>query len=222
MLHASPTSRGTGVSIYGDYGDLESLYQAVHDIAISLDEENKYQKGQHQLLMNFAYEIRKGFSGQRLLQEMRFPGEEHTLQYYGFQLVWPDVLIFISALRHNAGYVQTNKLQQGSMYLLEHIVETALDSYDLAGASEIKNLITRGVPVGIEYAFIVYQAVHIEFVSSRSGKSRFRKIPQLLSSYFDTFSPEYRSLIASLSQSAKEQACEIADLAFSDFPEIKW
>lgn len=66
MLQAYPTHNGTGVSIYGDYGDLKNLYDTVHEIAGSLDEYNTYQKGQHKLLMNFAYGIRKSMSGSRL------------------------------------------------------------------------------------------------------------------------------------------------------------
>lgn len=222
MLQAIPTKNGTGVSIYGDYGDLKSLYEAVHDVATSLNDSNKYQKGQHQLLMNFAYEIRKGYSGQRLTEEMRFPGEKQTLHYYGFQLVWTDVLIFISALRHNAGYIQTGRLHQASMYLLEYVIEHALDEYDRTGAAEIKNFIASGIAVSNEYAFIIYQAIHLEYVSDKSGKGRFRKIPRLLNNFFNTWAPEYKSLIASFEQSAKEQKCEITDLEFQDFPEIKW
>ncbi|QKJ32439.1 hypothetical protein HQ865_22630 [Mucilaginibacter mali] len=222
MLQAIPTKNGTGVSIYGDYGDLKSLYEAVDHIANTLNGDNKFQKGQHQLLMNFAYEIRKGYSGLRLTEEMRFPGEQHTLHYYGFQLVWTDILIFISTLRHNAGYIQTDRLQQATLYLLEYVIEKALDDYDRAAASEIKNFITYGIPVSNEYSFIIYQAIHIEYVSGKSGKARFKKIPKLLNNYFNTWAPEYKSLIASFEQSAKEQNCEITDLEFQDFPDIKW
>ena len=222
MLQAYPTKNGTGVSIFGDYGDLKSLYETVHDIASALDENNKSQKGQHLLLMNFAYEIRKGYSGQRLTDEVSFPGENYTLHYYGFQLVWTDILIFISALRHNAGYIQTERLHQAGMYLLEYVVERALHEYDQTGAAEIKNFIARGIAVSTEYAFIIYQAIHLEYVADRAGKTRFRKIPKLLTNYFNTWAPEFKGLIASFEQSAREQKCEVTDLEFQDFPEIKW
>ncbi|MGN6637413.1 MAG: DUF6904 family protein [Mucilaginibacter sp.] len=222
MLQAFPTKNGTGVSIFGDYGDLASLYETVHDIANSLNDSNKWQNGQHQLLMNLAYEIRKGYSGQRLTEEMSFPGQEHSLHYYGFQLVWTDILIFIAALRHNAGYIQTGRLHQASMYLLEYVIERALDAYDSTGASEIKRFIAQGITISNEYAFIIYQAIHIEYVSGKAGKARFRKIPYLLTNYFNTWTPEHKSLIASFEQSAKEQNCEITDLEFQEFPDIKW
>lgn len=222
MLQAYPTKSGTGVSIFGDYGDLKSLYQAVHDTANAINDSNSVQKGNHQLLMNFACEIRKAYNGQRLTEEMQFPGEEHKLHYYGFQLVWTDILIFISVMRHHAGYIQTGKLYQGCMYLLEYVVERALGEYDAAGAAEIIPFITHGVAVSNEYAFIIYQAIHIEYASARSGKARFRTIPRLLRNYFNTWSPEYNGLIASFERSAAEQGCKVTDLELNDFPEIKW
>ncbi|SDP94708.1 hypothetical protein SAMN05428975_3978 [Mucilaginibacter sp. OK268] len=221
MLQAYPTKNGTGVSIFGDYGDLSSLYETVHQIAHTLNEENKFQKGQHQLLMNFAYEIRHAYSGDRLTDEFQYPGDDHKLYYSGFQLVWTDILIFITALRQNAGYFSTSKLHQANLYLLEYVIQKALLEYDPAGG-EIITILEKDFSVGNEYAFIIYQALHIDFVSDRSGKVRFRKIPQLISHYFNTWSAEYKNLIASFQKSATEKGCEITDLEFSEFPEIKW
>jgi len=36
MLQANPTESGTGISIYGDYAYLDSLYESAHQIADSL------------------------------------------------------------------------------------------------------------------------------------------------------------------------------------------
>lgn len=222
MLQAFPTKNGTGVSIYGDFGDLNCLYDTVHAIAGRLDEENEWQKGQNQLLMNFAYEIRKGFSGNRLTEAFRYPGEDHTLHYYGFQAVWTDMFLFIAALRHNAGFVQTDKVHQASLYMLEHVIERALEAYDPVGASELKKYIGRGIPIYSEYVFLIYQALHIDFVSMRGGKPRFRKIPRMLSNYFSEWAPEYKTLLAHLQKSADANKCRIIDLTLSDFPDIRW
>lgn len=79
MLQGYPTKNGTGISIFGDYGDLKSLYAAVHEIAGSLDENNSRTKAQYQLLMNFAYEIRKAYSGQRLTDRLIFEGDDKEI-----------------------------------------------------------------------------------------------------------------------------------------------
>jgi len=149
MLQANPTESGTGISIYGDYADLDSLYETVHHIEDSLDEDNAYQRDQHMLLMNFAYEIRHAYQGTRLVKEMRFD-DDYIHHYYGFQLVWTDLLIFTNALCNNAAYIQTDKLNQANLYLLEYVVEKALHAYDPTGAAEIQRLIGRGIDVNMD------------------------------------------------------------------------
>lgn len=222
MLQAYPTKNGTGISIFGNYGELNLLYDTIHHFASTLDENKNPQKAQFQLLMNFAYEVRKASSGQRLTDKFTFGGDniEHTL--YGFQLVWTDILIFISALRFNAGYFQSDKLHQATMYSLEYIVEQAMFEYDPEGANQIKGFIGQRINICSDYAFIIYQALHIKFVTERRGKARFRKIPTLISGHFSESRQEYKDLIASFEKSAKEQKCEVTDLEFSDFPEIMW
>ena len=222
MIQAYPTKNGTGISLYGDFVDLNSLYETVHQIAETLDEHYKYQKGQHQLLMNLAYEIRKGYSGQRLKKEFKDELNNVSYTYFGFQLVWTDILIFVSTLRYNAGYVRMNARDQANIYLLEHVLEEALFAYDPKGANAIKYFISQRIDVSNQYIFILYQAIHIEFVSQRAGKIRFRNIPKLLTSYLSEWLPEYKELMASLRLSAVEQQCEIHNLEFSEFPEIKW
>lgn len=221
MLQAYPTKKGTGIEIYGTRDDLVVLYETVHKIANTLDEYNKFQKAQFQLLMNFAYEIRKGYEGSRLVNDI--PSEDETkIRFYGFQLVWTDVLIFISTLRHNAGYLKTDRLDQANMYILEYITEKALFAYDAEGANNIRNFIGQRIDITNKLSFVIYQALQIKYVTSPAGKKRFRNIPNLLITHFSEWLPEYKSLVHSLEISAKEHNCDITDLEFDDFPEIKW
>ncbi len=222
MLQVYPTKNGTGISIYGNYGELSLLYETIHHFASTLDENKNPQKAQHQLLMNFAYEVRKASSGQRLTDRFTFGGDsiEHTL--YGFQLVWTDILIFISVLRFNAGYFQCDKLHQAVMYSLEYAVEKSMFDYDPEGANQLKEFIGQRINVCSDYAFIIYQSLHIKFVTDRRGKKRFRNIPNLIAGHFSEWRQEYKELIKSFQKSANEQKCEITDLEFSDFPEIVW
>lgn len=222
MLQGYPTKNGTGISIFGDYGDLNALYSTVHQIASSLDESNIQLKPQNQLLMNLAYEIRKAYSGQRLTNTLIYSGDDKKTYYYGFQCVWTDILIFISALRHNAAYIQTDKLQQANLYMLEYVVEKALFDFDPEGANSIQYFIGQRINITNEYAFIIFQALHLKHISAPTGKKRFRNIPQLIGNHFSEWRQEYKDLIRSFEISAKEQNCEITELEFRDFPEIKW
>lgn len=201
---------------------MEYLYHAVHDIAKHLDENNQFQAAQCSLLMNFAYDLRKAYMGHRLKEEFTFTGSDEKYTFYGDHFVWTDILIFISTLRHNAGFTITDKLTQSMLYMLEHVVEKGLFDYDPQGANQIKEFIGQRIDITNKYAFIIYQALHIEFVTSPKGKKRFRNIPNLLISYFSSHTQEYKELIKSFEESAKEQSCEITDLEFGDFPEIVW
>lgn len=221
MLQAYPTKKGTGIEIYGTRDDLEILYETVHKIATTLDEYNKFQKAQFQLLMNFAYEIRKGYEGSRLVND-ESAEDETKIRFYGFQLVWTDILIFISTLRHNAGYLKTNKLDQSNIYMLEYVTEKALFAYDAEGANIIQHFIGQRIDITNPLSFVIYQALQIKYVTSPVGKKRFRNIPNLLITHFSEWLPEYKALVLSLEISAKKHNCEITDLEFEDFPEIKW
>lgn len=221
MIQAYPTKKGTGVAIYGDYGDLANLYETVHKVANTLDGYNIRTKSQNQLLMNFAYDIRKAYSGDRLIDNVSFNGEE-KLKYYGFQVVWTDILIFISTLRHNAGYTNTDKLDQALMYMLEYVVEKALFDYDPQGANNIQHFIGQRIDIANPLSFLIYQSLHIKYVTSPGGKRRFREIPNMLISHFSENGFDYREVKRSFEKSAQEQNCEVTDLEFADFPDIQW
>lgn len=222
MLYSTPTKKGTGISIFGDYYDLKSLYETVHHFTDSLSEENENQKGQSQLLMNFAYEIRKAYSGQRLTKTIEMNEVKNT--YYGCNLVWTDILLFINTLRHNAGYIQSEKAHQGILYTLEGIIDSAMMDYDPVGANMIQNHVTNRINITDKLVFLIYQSMHNDFITSDSGKERFRNIPLLFLQYFNEKSKERTLFIKSLQDSAKKFNCEILDLEIGgeDEIEIKW
>jgi len=219
MLEGRPTKRGTGITIVGDYGDLRNLYSIVHHIAESLPQTIGY--GQYQLLLNFAYEIRHAYSGDRIVENVTF-GDGKITPYYGFHCVWTDILLFMGSLRHNAGFIQTNKQQQGYLYLLEGIIEKALFDYDPVGAKEIQRYIGQSFFLFVSHIFLLYQTLHIRFVIAKSGKRRFRTIPNLFNSYFYSNGYDYKQLISHWEIKAKKLKCKVEDLEIDEFPDIKW
>jgi hypothetical protein len=222
MLQASPSKNSEGITIYGDYSDLNTLYNVIHEIAETLNETDINQKGQHLLLLNFAYEIRKAFSGNRLTKRVKIDGNGNQINYYGSQFAWTDILIFIATLRINSQISKINKLQQANLYMLEYVVERALDEYNLEGATKIKDYIGKGINVTNQYVFIIYQALNRLYLNDTQGLKRFRNIPKLLENYFNESSKEYKTMIGSLQLSAKKENCDINDLEFEDLPELNW
>ncbi|WP_277015023.1 DUF6904 family protein [Flavobacterium lindanitolerans] len=222
MLQAFPTKNGTGLSIFGDYYDLSSLYETIHHIADVVGGSDERTSSQSKLLMNFAYEVRKACSGQRLIEQFRDGSADSGATYFGFQCVWTDILVFISTIRHNAGYSRTEKIHQANLYILESVVERALFAYDAEGADTIKNFIGQGINITDPYSFLLYQTLHIRFVLESPGKRRFRNIPKLIMEHFSGYGNHYKDLVFSFEVAAKERGCPITELELSEFPEIKW
>lgn len=222
MLSAYPTKKGTGISIYGDYGDLHTLYQMVHQVTLSLNEAQPIPKAHNELLMNFAYEIRHAYSGHRLTEKISYD-DGIELQSYGFRLIWPDILIYLSVLRFCAGFSPTSKLHQSMLYMLEYLVEKALFDYDPEGANTLKNYISQQINIHHELAWQLYQAAHFSFIYQNPGKQRFRKIPSLISDHFSTFSNEHKKIMASIEVYAKNNNCTPQEVQLqNEYPEIEW
>ncbi len=219
MLQASPTKGGTGIAIMGDYADLVVRNKVVHSMATGLQKENENQNSRFQLLMNFAHEIRKAYQEQRLKEKVEYL-DGKSYDYYRFQLVWTDVLIFSNVLRERAGYVPSDKLEQSMLFMLEHVIEAAAMEYDATGGQRIKEFIGRGMLLD-KYAFLLYQALHIHFVTQKRGITRFRNIPAYIRSYFN-YGSARNEVVASFELSAAGQNCKAVDLEHTHFPDIKW
>lgn len=121
-----------------------------------------------------------------------------------------------------SGFFSTSKRDQANIYALECVVEKALYDYDPKGADDIKHYINRRIHTSNEYAFIMFQKLQLEFITTRTGLARFRKIPQLIDDHFIVGKAPRENHIVSLKNSAKEFGCSIHDLHYDDYPDIKW
>lgn len=212
--------KGAGIFIYGDYDDLAVLYNLVHKIANTLNESDENQWGELQLLMNFAYEIRKGKEASRLTKIITIEGIKH--KHYGFQLLWPDIILFINALRSNAGYVYTEKLDQSMLYMLEYITENAAHSYDPASSYKVCTLINGNIFTKDNYIFQIYQHMHCTFISKNSGKRRFRNLYDFMKKHTSPLMTEYETFIEEIKVSAKLNHCKEIDIEINGNQVIQW
>jgi hypothetical protein len=104
--------------------------------------------------------------------------------------------------------------------MLEHVIEAAAMEYDALGGQRIKEFIGAGIFLD-QYAFLLYQALHIHYVTQKRGISRFRNLPTYIRSYFN-YGPARKEIIDSFILSAAERNCNAVDLEYAHFPEIKW
>jgi hypothetical protein len=221
MLQIFPTKKGTGVQILGDYADLATLYSTIHKLSERLDGEAELTKGRSDLLMAFAYDIRKAYSGQRDQDVLTFDGQ-HKVTYFCFNYLWSDLIITYNVLRHEAGYLVTDALDQACLYLLEAQIRHALLSYNAKDGQYLQEFIGKWINVNHPYVYLISQAISLSFLHLKPGKARFRKIAELLSNYFNDRSIEYGEMLRGLELSAAEKGCKIIDLEFGDLPDIVW
>lgn len=223
MLQANNTKNGTGIAIYGTYTELRMLYDTIHHFAETLSEyKHKSDAAQSKLLMNFAYEVRKAKDESRLKDKFEFIGDNTLHELLGFQLVWTDIVIFLNLLRHCAGYTQSDKMHQAILYNLEYAVETAMTDYDPHGAHLVKEFLRYRLNITDEFAFILYQAAHIDFIRQKKGVKRFRELPRLLNNYFSKREKGYTDTVALFVVEASVQDTDVHEMEFRDFPEIVW
>lgn len=220
MLQSNPTKKGTGIELWGDYGDLTSLYETIHKIGERLNEYKKEEKGQSDIIMGFAYEVRKAFQHSRLKEKFVFDSE-NKVEYLGFRYLWTDLLYLISVLRFNAGYVVLDKIDQANLYILEHSCKKALFDYDPKGAQQIQPFIGQKIDIHNDLVFLVLQGINIEYLSKTLGKRRFRGIPDLLIAY-SQFSPAYKMWKSDIESSAKALGCETHEIVYDNYPKIVW
>ena len=76
------------------------------------------------LTLSLAYDIRKAYEGQRESDKKIIWNDE--LSIYGVEQVWPTFLTQVALLRTGLAFVNSSKLEQSQMYLLEDFAEKAI------------------------------------------------------------------------------------------------
>lgn len=221
MLQSNPSKNGTGIEIWGDYGDLASLYHTIHKIASRLNEYDDKFKGQSDIVMSFAYEVRKSYEGSRLRETFSF-NSENKVNYYGFQYLWTDLLFAISVLRLNAGYVMMDELDQANLYILEYTLKSSLTAYDPKGAEVLKLFIGQRINVHDPLIFHMLQGINYVYLSQKPSKARFRNIPNLIIGYTSPFSETHKLWKEDLEKNAKKLNCAVLQIEYGEYPSFEY
>ncbi|MUV04597.1 hypothetical protein GN157_12845 [Flavobacterium rakeshii] len=221
MLQSNPSPKGTGIEIWGDYGDLAGLHQTIHKIGNRLNEYDNKFKGQSDIIMSLAYEVRKSFEGSRLREQFSFDSD-NRVEYFGFQYLWTDLLFAVSVLRLNAGYVTMDELDQANLYILEYNLKSSLTAYDPKGAETLKLFIGQRINVHDPLIFLILQGINFEYLSQKPSKTRFRNIPNLIVEYTSFFSETHKLWRKDLEKSAKQLGCDVLDIEYGEYPDFEF
>lgn len=221
MLQGYPTKKGTGITIYGDYFDLSSLYRTLHKVC----ETNNPSDNPPivQVILNLAYEVRQSFSRNRLEETIKTLDESEKVEYLGFNYLWTDLLITLSAIRCRASYVVLNELDQSNLFLLEHITKDALDQFDTEGGARLKLYINQRIEISQPLLLPINEYINIQYLNEKPTKTRFRKLNKYFS-YLSSYHPKHQEVKNIIEKLASSVDCPPEELSFSEenFPELKW
>jgi len=225
MFYILPTKRGIGVEIWGTRNDLATLYDVFG--RFWGEENNHIDKGydsRDRIISGFAYELRKGYEGRRLVNKTNhFLTED--IEYFGTQLSWVHVLFSINALRYNSRFIETTKFGISIFLQFEYWLEKAMNKYDEIGAKFLVPFITDGIYSGNEHLYLYMRRIDIDYLLMNGGKIAFRQLPKLLNrAVFNT--KEYKSYLCQLEKDATKFGCKISELELNDdavdYEKLRW
>lgn len=220
MLTASPTRRGTGISLWGDTADLRSLHATVHKLVGQPGHGTAQPIAD--ILMGFAFEVRKAYSDQRLQRVLLINGAE--VSYLGFNLLWTDMLVVVNATRFCAGRVATTKADQAQLFQLESICTEAMHQYDPKGAKELERYVGHHINLSDPLTEQLIDMVNLQYLRMKPSITRFRTISKLFDDFLVHNARERSVYLAHLAVKAVDLGCEVRDLELDQtlFPEVRW
>jgi hypothetical protein len=216
MLTSAPTKYGAGITVYGDFLDLDTLHHIIHKIA----HEGFVDERAGNFILGLAYDIRKAKEKKREVKKLGIPSQE-TANYKGVSVLWTEFLVQVALLRQYAAYRDTDHRDQAFLYLLEDCAITSLLAFNPGTGKECVELLLRFPSFPNDYLFEYCNDCSRRYVAI-PGPRRFQALPVMLRSMW-WMSPEYERFEERLSGEAKKRGCSPQELSDPrDFPRFRW
>ncbi len=167
MLIGRPTPNGTGIEIFGDYWDLNSLYTTLHAITTEGTPSNV-------VLLGFAYDVRKANANLRETDATEFT--EELIIYRGFKYFWFDFFVTVQFMRKCANGFPSVSSIQADTYRLESILESSLKGFDPILGSEIFDWLSVNLIPENEYIGLFIRDLTYRSLKALGGSERFKLI----------------------------------------------
>lgn len=216
MLIGTPTPRGTGILIEGDYYDLQALHRTIHRVAELLDKPES--QPQYEWLLDLAYEVRHAMQGDRHKRTAVRAGV-----YYGFRYTWPVLLIMSNLLRSGASRSSPKSDELALLDLLEACIRAALSKFDPQGAIELAELVGAGIPTVGPLFNHVGSSLQVYYLSQRATKQRFRSLAKLINDYMSPGEEAYQQVPFQIRMAAAFHQCPTDEIEINDYPnKVTW
>lgn len=215
MLLGRITPNGTGITILGDYHDLDSLYQTIHELSNGLQDDT----GIYGLLMGLAYEIRHTKQNDREFENFEI-GHDEKFRYKSTNLFLATFLPTLSLLRHRCSVINTSEAIQADIYALERLTKDALLAADTGAGLELYEWI-RSFPFFTEKYIEQISDLAVLNICNIPAKKRFKETHRTLFNHFIR-GPFYNNIITNLQNSAEANKCDILELEIVRPEKFKW
>ena len=199
MFYLIPTKRGFGA-------DLEE------------DDPNVYS-----ILSNFLYHIRHAHQGDDFCRDSSHLILE-PIPYYGFQISWVQLLIFIALINYKKSKHPRNKLLDGVLLQIEYWTEEALSRYDKKTGKVMKSYVGNVLDGSNPYLYYYLRRINATFFELKGGKKAFHELPELMT-WAMKGTPTYNSIKVEILEAAKKFKCQPSEVDINDddsIYEIKW
>lgn len=220
MITANTTKHGTGIQIWGDYGDLHFLYETVSKLMLTEeDTQNKYAIARGRLISFFCYELRHAYQEDRDSISINYTEKESP--YLGFKIDWITYIITLSCLRDNMKLVTINESDIANIRLLEFWGKQAMWGFDDKGAALLEKYINVGILTD-EYVYLIHQQIVRQYYQDKPTVSRFRNIAKSLYDFY-VHSSKKQFLEAQIREDASRLKCDLneLELVYDDI-DFKW
>ena len=242
MLKVELTENYAGVTIYGDYNDLDFLYESIYYL---IDEDpssdGEYTMQNH--LYGFLYDVRHAYQGDReailvdnYLQDFKRKWleirkkdvTEHNV-YFCFNYLLPDIFLDMVLIKHFIRKVdkKVNDVYNPYINMVNYFYSLVLHSIENI-LTEIKfNKIKKGLleSVVTDSIFIPqwFEIISIDYskMTKKQREKEFMHIMDAIYNYGDY--EDYLKMKIYMEKLCKEKNCSLDDLHYEDYPEeIEW
>lgn len=217
MIIFENTPNRAGIILWGDYLDLDSLYEAIH----RLFDETFGNEGVQNNILALAYDVRKAKELQR--EQKTFGYDEFDqVEYRGAPILWPILIFQINLLKQFAKPICAGKQELAHIYQLEACAEKALLEFDPVTGKQCIELMNKPIKVWLDYLSEIISEVTIDFLSEDDGEKRFKNLPKLLKRLYPA-SSYYRNFKQDIETAAKEHGCDPQIMRMNaEWPDFEW
>ena len=242
MLKVELTENYAGVTIYGDYNDLDFLYDSIsYLIHGDPSSDGEYTMQNH--LYGFLYDVRHAYQGDReailvdnylqdykrkWLEIRKKDATEHNV-YFCFNYLLPDIFLDMVLIKHFIRKVdkKVNDVYNPYINMVNYFYSLVLHSIENI-LTEIKfNKIKKGLleSVVTDSIFIPqwFEIISIDYskMTKKQREKEFMHIMDAIYNYSDY--EDYLKMKIDIEKLCKEKNCSLDDLHYEDYPEeIEW